>query len=140
MVGVEDPVLGQALKAIVALDPGSALGEREIRAHLRAQPSRTSWFPSTCPSSDALPKTDNRQRFSRRAAAELDAIQTHVESRMTALGHAAGARRPTALDALALDHAVETARIVAAIPRADVEAPAQARGSCSASWAGSTRP
>jgi len=75
VVGVEDPVLGQALKAIVALDPGSALGEREIRAHC-ARNLEDFMVPKHVSIVDALPKTDTG-KISRRAAAELDAIQTH---------------------------------------------------------------
>ena len=70
VIGVPDEVLGQALKAIVALDPGSTLNALDIRAHC-SRHLEDFMVPRFVAFVDALPKTDTG-KISRREAAELD--------------------------------------------------------------------
>ncbi|MEH3145240.1 MAG: AMP-binding protein [Methylobacterium frigidaeris] len=70
VIGVPDEVLGQAVRAIVVLEPGSALTPLDIRAHC-SRNLEDFMVPRSVVVADALPKTDTG-KISRRAAAELD--------------------------------------------------------------------
>ncbi len=71
VVGVADEVLGQAIRAIVALDAGSNLTPGAIRAHC-SRNLEDFMVPRSVVLVDSLPKTDTG-KISRRAAADLDA-------------------------------------------------------------------
>jgi long-chain acyl-CoA synthetase len=68
IVGVPDPVLGHAIKAVVALAPGSALGERDILRHCAAH-LEDFMVPKLVAFRSALPKTESG-KISRRLVAE----------------------------------------------------------------------
>jgi acyl-CoA synthetase (AMP-forming)/AMP-acid ligase II len=57
VVGVPDPVLGMALKAVLALEPGAALTARDVIGHCAAR-LEDFMVPRQVEFRDALPKTD----------------------------------------------------------------------------------
>lgn len=67
--GVPDPVLGQAIKAIVALDAGVTLTPEEITRHC-ARHLEDFMVPRTVELRDALPKSENGKIDRRAVAAE----------------------------------------------------------------------
>jgi acyl-coenzyme A synthetase/AMP-(fatty) acid ligase len=68
VLGVPDPILGSAIKAVVALAPGCTLTQREIIAHCAAY-LEDYMVPKHVEIRDALPKTDSG-KLSRRLVAE----------------------------------------------------------------------
>jgi acyl-CoA synthetase (AMP-forming)/AMP-acid ligase II len=75
VVGVADPILGHAIKAVVALSPGAELGERDILRHCAAG-LEDFMVPKIVEFRDALPKTESG-KISRRLIEEetLEAAQ-----------------------------------------------------------------
>jgi amino acid adenylation domain-containing protein len=71
VIGVPDPVLGMAIKAVVALAPGAGLSERDIIRHC-ASHLEDFMVPKLIAFRDALPKTESG-KISRRLVAELTA-------------------------------------------------------------------
>lgn len=69
VIGVPDPVLGMAIKAVVALAPGAKLTERDIIRHC-ATHLEDYMVPKIVAFRDALPKTESG-KISRRMVAEL---------------------------------------------------------------------
>jgi long-chain acyl-CoA synthetase len=70
VIGVPDPVLGQALKAVLALGPGVTLAEREVLRHCAAR-LEDFMVPKYVEFRAALPKTDTG-KISRREVAEME--------------------------------------------------------------------
>jgi acyl-coenzyme A synthetase/AMP-(fatty) acid ligase len=70
VVGVPDPVLGSALKAVLALAPGAVLTEREVIRHCQ-QHLESFMVPKHVEFRDELPKTDTG-KISRRLVSELE--------------------------------------------------------------------
>ncbi|MEP0324289.1 class I adenylate-forming enzyme family protein [Bauldia litoralis] len=68
VVGVADPILGHALKAVIALSPGAALSERDILRHCSTG-LEDFMVPKFIEFRDALPKTDSG-KISRRLIEE----------------------------------------------------------------------
>jgi long-chain acyl-CoA synthetase len=68
VIGVPDPVLGHAIKAVVVLAPGAKLSERDIIRHCAAT-LEDYMVPKTVEFREALPKTDTG-KISRRLVAE----------------------------------------------------------------------
>jgi acyl-CoA synthetase (AMP-forming)/AMP-acid ligase II len=68
VLGIPDPILGSAIKAVVALAPGCILSPREIIAHCAAH-LEDYMVPKQVEIRDALPKTDSG-KLSRRLVAE----------------------------------------------------------------------
>ena len=58
VVGVSDPVLGQAVRAVIRLQPGATLTTREVQAHCR-QYLEDFMVPQQVEIRDTLPKTPN---------------------------------------------------------------------------------
>ncbi len=75
VVGVPDPILGLAIKAVVALSPGARLGERDVLRHCAAS-LEDFMVPKIVEFRDALPKTESG-KISRRLIEEetLEAAQ-----------------------------------------------------------------
>ncbi len=75
VVGVPDPVLGQAIKAVVALEPGVALGREDVIRHC-AKHLEDFMVPKAVAFESALPKSENGKIDRREIAArELSAAQ-----------------------------------------------------------------
>ncbi|MEJ1161505.1 class I adenylate-forming enzyme family protein [Prosthecomicrobium sp. N25] len=72
VIGVPDPILGAAIKAVVALEPGSNLTETEVIRHC-ARHLEDFMVPKYVQFRDDLPKTDTG-KISRRLVAEQDAM------------------------------------------------------------------
>ncbi|SDB07656.1 class I adenylate-forming enzyme family protein [Bauldia litoralis] len=68
VVGVADPILGHALKAVIALSPGASLSERDILRHCSTG-LEDFMVPKFIEFRDALPKTDSG-KISRRLIEE----------------------------------------------------------------------
>ena len=73
VVGVPDPVLGMAIKAVVVAEPGAALSEREVIRHC-ARRLEEFMVPRRVEFRDALPKSENG-KISRRQVADQVAAQ-----------------------------------------------------------------
>ena len=58
VVGVPDPVLGHAIKAVVALSPGSQITEKDVLRHCAAN-LEDFMVPKMVEFRDSLPKTDS---------------------------------------------------------------------------------
>jgi long-chain acyl-CoA synthetase len=71
VIGVPDPILGAAIKAVIALEPGSALTEADILRHC-ARHLEDFMVPRLVQFREDLPKTDSG-KISRRLVAEEDA-------------------------------------------------------------------
>jgi long-chain acyl-CoA synthetase len=71
VVGVPDPVLGLALKAVVALDPQTKLTAQDVVRHC-ARHLEDFMVPKLVEFRDALPKTDSGKISRRLVAAELE--------------------------------------------------------------------
>lgn len=71
VIGVPDPILGAAIKAVIALEPGSALTETDILRHC-ARHLEDFMVPRLVQFRTELPKTDSG-KISRRLVAEEDA-------------------------------------------------------------------
>jgi long-chain acyl-CoA synthetase len=72
VIGVPDPILGAAIKAVVAIEPGSNLTETEVVRHC-ARHLEDFMVPKFVQFRDELPKTDSG-KISRRLVAEEDAM------------------------------------------------------------------
>jgi acyl-coenzyme A synthetase/AMP-(fatty) acid ligase len=68
VIGVPDPILGHAIKAVVALAPDATLTERDIIRHC-ASHLEDFMVPKIIQFRDALPKTESG-KISRRLVAE----------------------------------------------------------------------
>jgi long-chain acyl-CoA synthetase len=68
VIGVPDPILGMAIKAVVAVDPGAALTEREVIRHC-ARRLEDFMVPTSVEFRPALPKSENG-KISRSRVAE----------------------------------------------------------------------
>jgi len=71
VVGVPDPVLGLALKAVIALDPQAKLTAQDVIRHC-ARHLEDFMVPKLVEFRDALPKTDSGKISRRLVAAELE--------------------------------------------------------------------
>lgn len=69
IIGVPDPILGEALRAVIALEPGSSVTEADIARHC-ARNLEDFMVPRQFDFRDELPKTDTG-KISRRLVAEL---------------------------------------------------------------------
>jgi acyl-CoA synthetase (AMP-forming)/AMP-acid ligase II len=78
VVGVPDPLLGNAIKAVLAADPGSRLTERDVIRHCA---SRLEEFmvPKHVEFRGELPKSENGKIARRQIAEEILAAQTRPE-------------------------------------------------------------
>ena len=68
VIGVPDPVLGMAIRAVLAVDPAAGLAEREVLAHCRAR-LEDFMVPAQVEFRVELPKSENG-KIARRAIAE----------------------------------------------------------------------
>ncbi|MFV2092786.1 MAG: class I adenylate-forming enzyme family protein, partial [Hyphomicrobiales bacterium] len=73
VLGVADPVLGQAIKAVVALAPGARLTDRDVRRHC-ARHLEDFMVPKFVEFRDALPKTDTGKISRRLIEEQLEAV------------------------------------------------------------------
>jgi acyl-coenzyme A synthetase/AMP-(fatty) acid ligase len=73
VVGVPDPVLGQAIKAVVALEPGVALTREEVIRHC-AKHLEDFMVPKVVAFESALPKSENGKIDRREIAAREMAV------------------------------------------------------------------
>ena len=72
VVGVPDPVLGHAIKAVLALEPGAAYSEREVIRHC-ARRLEDFMVPKLVEFRVALPKSENGKISRSRVAGEVSA-------------------------------------------------------------------
>jgi acyl-CoA synthetase (AMP-forming)/AMP-acid ligase II len=70
VVGVPDPILGMAIKAVVVAEPGAALSEREVIRHC-ARRLEEFMVPRRVEFRDALPKSENGKISRRQVAAQV---------------------------------------------------------------------
>jgi amino acid adenylation domain-containing protein len=70
VVGVPDPILGNAIKAVVAVDPESGLGEREVIRHCAARLEEF-MVPKHVEFRRELPKSENGKIARRQIAEEM---------------------------------------------------------------------
>ena len=71
-IGVADPILGQAIKAVVALEPGASLSAQDVIRHC-GRHLEEFMTPKFVEFRDALPKSDNGKIDRRSIAAETEA-------------------------------------------------------------------
>jgi acyl-CoA synthetase (AMP-forming)/AMP-acid ligase II len=69
VVGVPDPVLGMAIKAVLAVDPEAGLGARDVIRHCAAR-LEDFMVPKSVEFRDSLPKSDNGKISRSRVVAE----------------------------------------------------------------------
>ena len=72
VIGVPDPILGMAIKAVVAADPDAALTERDVIRHCQRRLEEF-MVPKSVEFRAALPKTANGKISRSRVAAERTA-------------------------------------------------------------------
>jgi amino acid adenylation domain-containing protein len=72
VVGVPDPVLGMAIKAVVAVDPDAGLSARDVIRHCAAR-LEDFMVPKAVEFREALPKSDNGKISRSRVLAEMQA-------------------------------------------------------------------
>ena len=76
VVGVPDPVLGFAIKAVVALDSGTALTAADVIRHCARKFLGFPWCAKIVEFRDRLPKSENGKIARRQVEAEsLEAVQ-----------------------------------------------------------------
>jgi amino acid adenylation domain-containing protein len=78
VIGVPDPILGAAIKAVVVVEPGVALGEGDILRHA-ARHLEDFMVPRIVEFVNELPKTDTG-KISRRLVAEEDSLRNRIEA------------------------------------------------------------
>ncbi|MBW3624599.1 MAG: AMP-binding protein [Armatimonadetes bacterium] len=90
VIGVPDPVLGMAIKAIVVPAEGSALTEKDVMVHCKAN-LEDLMVPKFVELRDALPKTDTGKI--RRSEVQAEALRQAAESLQGRAGAVANEKR-----------------------------------------------
>jgi fatty-acyl-CoA synthase len=76
VVGVLDDEFGQRLRAIVVLEPGTSISERELQAHVRANLARYK-VPREVAFADELPRTATGKVLKRELTERFSRPQAH---------------------------------------------------------------